>query len=503
MPATFSHRFDTPLYNEKATIQTGLFINGVFVDGVNHSTIDVINPSTGKTITQVSEGTAKDVDRAVEAARNAFNTSWGLKVPGATRGQFLYKLATLMEESLDEIAAIESLDNGTAFGVVKGWVVPFSIGLIRYYAGPWADKISGQVIETDEGRLTYTRHEPIGVVGQIIPWNAPLLMFAMKIAPALAAGNTIVIKPSELTPLSALRVCSLVQEAGFPPGVLNVVVGYGNTVGSAISSHMDIDKIAFTGSTLTGRKVMEAASKSNLKNITLELGGKSPNIIFNDADVDQAVNWACHGIFFAQGQICFAGSRIYVQSGIYDEFLAKFTARSKMHKIGDPFGADSYQGPQISSTQTERVMGYIKSGVDQGAKVHLGGQRHGEQNGNFITPTIFTNTTPDMKIVQEEIFGPVSVVIKFEDQQDVIQQANDTIYGLAAAVFTQNISQAFEVGHALKAGTVWVNCYNEVSAAVPFGGFKQSGIGREYGSYALEHYVNVKAMHINIGHKME
>ncbi|KAJ4000139.1 aldehyde dehydrogenase [Lentinula boryana] len=500
MPATFSHHFDTPLYDEKATIQTGLFINGVFVDGLNHSTIDVINPSTGKTITQVSEGTAKDVDRAVEAARHAFNTSWGLKVSGATRGQFLYKLATLMEESLDEIAAIESLDNGTAFGVVKGWVVPFSIGLIRYYAG-WADKISGQVIETDEGRLTYTRHEPIGVVGQIIPWNAPLLMFAMKIAPALAAGNTIVIKPSELTPLSALRVCSLVQEAGFPPGVLNVVVGYGNTVGSAISSHMDIDKIAFTGSTLTGRKVMEAASKSNLKNITLELGGKSPNIIFNDADVDQAVNWACHGIFFAQGQICFAGSRIYVQSGIYDEFLAKFTARSKMHKIGDPFGADSYQGPQISSTQTERVMGYIKSGVDQGAKVHLGGQRHGEQNGNFITPTIFTNTTPDMKIVQEEIFGPVSVVIKFEDRQDVIRQANDTIYGLAAAVFTQNISQAFEVGHALKAGTV--NCYNEVSAAVPFGGFKQSGIGREYGSYALEHYVNVKAMHINIGHKME
>ncbi|KAJ3798217.1 aldehyde dehydrogenase [Lentinula aff. detonsa] len=502
MPATFSHRFDTPLYNEKATIQTGLFINGVFVDGVNHSTIDVINPSTGKTITQVSEGTAKDVDRAVEAARNAFNTSWGLKVPGATRGQFLYKLATLMEESLDEIAAIESLDNGTAFGVTKGWVVPFSIGLIRYYAG-WADKISGQVIETDEGRLTYTRHEPIGVVVKVYSKCLLVLMFAMKIAPALAAGNTIVIKPSELTPLSALRVCSLVQEAGFPPGVLNVVVGYGNTVGSAISSHMDIDKIAFTGSTLTGRKVMEAASKSNLKNITLELGGKSPNIIFNDADVDQAVNWACHGIFFAQGQICFAGSRIYVQSGIYDEFLAKFTARSKMHKIGDPFGAESYQGPQISSTQTERVMGYIKSGVDQGAKVHLGGQRHGEQNGNFITPTIFTNTTPDMKIVQEEIFGPVSVVIKFEDQQDVIQQANDTIYGLAAAVFTQNISQAFEVGHALKAGTVWVNCYNEVSAAVPFGGFKQSGIGREYGSYALEHYVNVKAMHINIGHKME
>ncbi|KAJ3769031.1 aldehyde dehydrogenase [Lentinula raphanica] len=501
MPATFSYQLDTPLYKGGATVQTGLFIDGTFVDGSNHTTIDVINPSTGKLITQVSEGTAKDVDRAVEAARKAFKNSWGLKVPGSARGQLLYKLATLMEDSLDEIAAIESLDNGTAFGIVKGWVVPFSIGLLRYYAG-WADKISGQVIETDEGRLTYTRHEPIGVVGQIIPWNAPLLMFAMKIAPALAAGNTVVIKPSELTPLSALRVCSLVQEAGFPPGVLNVVVGYGNTVGSAISSHMNIDKIAFTGSTLTGRKVMEAASKSNLKNITLELGGKSPNIIFNDADIDQAVNWACHGIFFAQGQICFAGSRIYVQSGVYDEFLAKFTTRSRAHKIGDPFGADSYQGPQISSAQTDRIMDYIKTGLDQGAKVHLGGERHGEKDGNFITPTIFTNTTPDMKIVQEEIFGPVSVIIKFEDQEDVIRQANDTIYGLAAAVFTQNITQAFEVGHALQAGTVWVNCYNEVSAAIPFGGFKQSGIGREYGSYALAHYVNVKAMHINIGHRM-
>ncbi|KAJ3873540.1 aldehyde dehydrogenase, partial [Lentinula edodes] len=502
MPAIFSHRFDTPLYTGNVYVQTGLFINGAFVDASSRTTIDIFNPSTGKVITQVSEGTAKDIDLAVAAARNAFNTTWGLKVPGSARGQLLYKLATLMEESLEELAAIEALDNGTAFGVVKGWVVPFSIGLIKYYAG-WADKISGQVIETDEGRLTYTRHEPIGVVVLFVRLTKFLvLMFAMKIAPALAAGNTVVIKPSELTPLSALRVCSLVQEAGFPPGVLNVVVGYGNTVGSAFSSHMNIDKISFTGSTLTGRKIMEAASKSNLKNITLELGGKSPNIIFNDADVDQAVNWACHGIFFAQGQICFAGSRIYVQSGIYDEFLAKFTVRSKAHKIGDPFGVDSYQGPQISSTQTERVMGYIKSGVDQGAKVHLGGQRHGEQDGNFITPTIFTDTRPDMKIVQEEIFGPVSVVIKFEDQEDVIQQANDTIYGLAAAVFTQDISQAFEVGHALKAGTVWVNCYNEVHAAVPFGGFKQSGIGREYGSYALEHYVNVKAMHINIKHKM-
>ncbi|KAF9070663.1 aldehyde dehydrogenase [Rhodocollybia butyracea] len=501
MHSSWSYNLETPVYVGKITAPTGLFINGAFVDGSNNSTIDVLNPTTGEVITQVSEGTSKDVDIAVEAAETAFNTAWGLKVPGSVRGKLLAKLATLMEESTDELAAIEALNSGSTYTVMREWRVPMCIAFIRYYAG-WADKISGQVIETDERKLTYTRHEPIGVVGQIIPWNSPLLMFAAKIAPALAAGNTVVMKPSEMTPLTALRVCTMVQEAGFPPGVLNVVVGYGNTVGAAMSSHMKIDMISFTGSTLTGRTIMEAAAKSNLKNVTMELGGKSPNIIFNDADLDQAVKWSTRGIFLNQGQMCFAGSRIYVQSGIYDEFLTKFTAQAMQRRIGDPFNPDSNQGPQISSHQTERIMGYIKSGIEDGATVHYGGYRHGGEGGNFITPTIFTNTTPGMKIVREEIFGPVSIVIKFDDQEDVIRQANDTTYGLAAAVFTQNISQAFEVGHALKAGTVWVNCYTELSPGIPFGGYKQSGIGREYGSYALEHYVNVKAMHVNIGHKL-
>ncbi|KIK68598.1 hypothetical protein GYMLUDRAFT_36058, partial [Collybiopsis luxurians FD-317 M1] len=447
----------------------------------------------GQIITKISEGTAKDVDIAVEAAEKAYNTTWGLKAPGATRSKYLNKLAALIEEAADEIAALETLCNGGSYLVNRGWSVPFSVDILKYYAG-WADKIHGQVIETDERKLNYTRHEPIGVV------PLSVIMFAMKIGPALAAGNTVVLKPSEMTPLSALRVCMMVEEAGFPPGVLNVVTGYGTTVGAAISSHMKIDKVAFTGSTAVGRKIMEAAARSNLKNVTLELGGKSPNIIFNDADLDQAVKWAAHGIFLNQGQICFAGSRIYVQSGIYDEFLAKFTERTKMNKLGDPFSADVYQGPQISPIQTDRIMDYVKSGKEQGAKVHLGGER---QDGNFVTPTIFTETKPDMKIVQEEIFGPVSVVIKFEDRDDVVRQANDTIYGLAAAVFTQNLSQAIEVGHALKAGTIWVNCYNELSAGMPFGGYKQSGLGREYGSYALEHYVNVKAMHVNLAIKME
>jgi aldehyde dehydrogenase (NAD+) len=372
-----------------------------------------------------------------------------------------------------------------------------SIATIRYYAG-WADKIHGQVIETNEGKLSYTRHEPIGVVGQIIPWNFPLLMMAWKIGPALATGNCIILKPSEFTPLTALRVCSLINEAGFPPGVVNVVAGYGETAGRAIAEHMSIDKVAFTGSTLTGRKVMEAAAISNLKNVTLELGGKSPNIIFNDADLDLAVGWAAHGIYFNHGQCCCAGSRIFVQSGIYDEFLKRFTAKSQSIKLGDPFVNDSHQGPQVSQIQYDRIMGYIDSGKQQGAKVHLGGERHGTE-GYWIQPTIFTETKPDMRIVQEEIFGPVCVVIKFEDEDDVMRQANDTLYGLAAAVFTTDITRALQVAHKLHAGTVWVNCTNSLHENVPFGGYKQSGIGRELGEYALNNYTNVKAVQVNLG----
>ncbi|TEB33828.1 aldehyde dehydrogenase [Coprinellus micaceus] len=494
MPSTFSYEWDTPAYKGKTSFNTGLFINGQFVDGSNKTTIDVVNPTTGKVVGQIAEAVEKDVDIAVDAAQKAFDSAWGLNASGAKRSELLWKLAQLMEANLDELAAIESLDNGKTFGWAKGTDVSFAIQTIKYFAG-WADKIQGQTIETDERKLTYTRHEPIGVVGQIIPWNFPLLMLSWKIGPALATGNTIVLKPSEFTPLTAIRLCDLINQAGFPPGVVNIITGYGHTVGAAISGHSRIDKVAFTGSTLVGRKIMEAAAKTNLKNVTLELGGKSPNIIFNDADMEKAVSWTTHGIFWNHGQACCAGSRIYVQSGIYDEFLKKFTEKAKAIKVGDPFGTGIDQGPQVSQIQYDRIMGYIESGKADGA-TRVG------TDGYFIEPTIFTDVKPDMKIVREEIFGPVGVVIKFEDEEDVIRQANDTTYGLAAAVFSQDINRALRTAHRLQAGTAWVNCANQLHANVPFGGFKQSGIGRELGEYALHNYTNVKAVHVNLGHEL-
>ncbi|KAF8625142.1 hypothetical protein AX17_006920 [Amanita inopinata Kibby_2008] len=500
MPSVFTYDFNSPAHTGKTSFNTGLFINGQFVDGSDNTFIDVVNPTTGEVITKVAEGTSKDVDLAVAAGEKAMETTWGLNAPGAQRAELLWKLAMLMEKNKEELAALEALDNGKTFGWAMAADLPGAIDCIKYYAG-WADKIHGQTIETTEAKFIYTRHEPIGVVGQIIPWNFPLLMFSWKIGPALATGNAIVIKPSEFTPLSAIRMCALVQEAGFPAGVLNVVTGYGSTVGAAISSHMRIEKVAFTGSTLVGRKIMESAAKSNLKKVTLELGGKSPNIIFDDADLDQAVEWASHGIFWNHGQACCAGSRIFVQSGIYDQFLAKFTAKAQSIKVGDPFGKGVDQGPQVSQIQYDRIMGYIDSGKQDGATVHYGGERHGTE-GYFVQPTIFTNVKPEMKIVQEEIFGPVGVVIKFDDEKDVIRQANDTMYGLAAAVFTKDLNRAIETAHKLKAGTAWINCINQLHSNVPFGGFKQSGIGRELGEYALSNYTNVKAVHVNLGHTM-
>ncbi|KAJ7150506.1 aldehyde dehydrogenase [Mycena crocata] len=500
MAPVFTHEFDTGTFKGKTSFGTGVYIGGEYRDGGNNTTIDVINPTTGKIITKVAEATAADVDLAVKAAQKAVDTTWGLNSSGAQRSELLNKLARLMERDIDELSALESLDNGKTFSWAKGVDVSFSIQTIKYYAG-WADKVSGQTLETDEKKLIYTRHEPIGVVGQIIPWNFPLLMFSWKVGPALATGNAIILKPSEFTPLTALRMAALFQEAGFPAGVVNILVGYGPTVGQAIAEHMDIQKVAFTGSTLVGRKIMAAAAQSNLKNVTLELGGKSPNIIFDDADLDQAVNWAAHGIFWNHGQACCAGSRIFVQAGIYDEFLRKFTEKSASIKVGDPFAPGMDQGPQVSQQQFDRIMGYIESGKEEGATVHLGGERHGT-DGYFIKPTIFTDVTPEMKIVKEEIFGPVGVVIKFTDEADVLRQANDTVYGLAAAVFSQNINRALETAHKLQAGTAWVNCVNQLHANVPFGGFKQSGIGRELGEYALHNYTNVKAVHVNLGHRM-
>ncbi|EIM81827.1 aldehyde dehydrogenase [Stereum hirsutum FP-91666 SS1] len=493
----FTYKFDTPVFKGKVDFPTGVFIDGNFIAGSNNTTIDVINPTNGEIIAKVSEATTKDVDLAVEAAQKAFDTTWGLNAPGALRARLLNKLATLMEEHHDRLSAVEALDNGKTFNWAKYGDVTIAIDTIKYYAG-WADKIQGKTIETSKGKLAYTRHEPIGVVGQIVAWNFPLLLMCIKIAPALACGNTIVFKPSEFTPLSALYLASLIRTAGFPSGVFNVVVGTGPTVGEAISLHMGIEKVAFTGSTRVGRRIMECAAKSNLKDVTLELGGKSPNVILNDADLELAVGWSSHGIFWSSGQVCMAGSRIFVQSGIYDEFLKRFTEKTRSLKLGDPFDADAYQGPVVSKEHYDRVMGYIASGKADGATVHQGGERHGDL-GYWIQPTIFTNVRPDMKIVKEEIFGPVAVIIKFEDEDDVVRQANDTVYGLAAAVFTQDVSRALDVAHRLRAGTVWINSASEVNAAIPLGGYKQSGNGRDLGEYALSHYTNVKAVHVNIG----
>ncbi|KAL4973301.1 aldehyde dehydrogenase [Aspergillus desertorum] len=473
----------------------GLFINNEFVKGAEGKTFEVINPSNEKVITSVHEATEKDVDIAVAAARAAFEGPWRQVTP-SERGILINKLANLMERDIDTLAAIESLDNGKAFTMAKVDLAN-SIGCLRYYAG-WADKIHGQTIDTNPDTLTYTRHEPVGVCGQIIPWNFPLLMWSWKIGPAVAAGNTVVLKTAEQTPLSALYAAKLVKEAGFPAGVINIISGFGRTAGAAISSHMDIDKVAFTGSTLVGRTILQAAAKSNLKKVTLELGGKSPNIVFDDADIDNAISWANFGIFFNHGQCCCAGSRILVQEGIYDKFVARFKERAAQNKVGNPFEQDTFQGPQVSQLQFDRIMEYINHGKQAGATVAVGGDRHG-QEGYFIQPTVFTDVTSDMKIAKEEIFGPVVTIQKFKDEAEAIKIGNSTEYGLAAAVHTKNVNVAIRVSNALKAGTVWINNYNMIFYQAPFGGFKQSGLGRELGSYALENYTQVKTVHYRLG----
>ena len=438
---------------------------------------------------------SSDVDVAVAAARKALNTTWAAVTP-SERGSLLTKLADLFDEHVDTLAAIEALDNGKALSMAK-IDVGLSSGCLRYYGG-WADKIHGKVIDTDPDTFNYTRHEPVGVCGQIIPWNFPLLMWAWKIGPAIATGNTVVLKTAEQTPLSGLYACTLVEKAGIPAGVVNVLSGFGKTAGAAIASHMDIDKVAFTGSTIVGRSILQASAKSNLKKVTLELGGKSPNIVFNDANLEDAISWVNFGIFFNHGQCCCAGSRIYVQSGIYDKFIEAFKARTSKNVVGDPFAADTFQGPQVSQLQFDRIMAYIKSGKEAGAKVETGGERKGDK-GYFIEPTIFSGVSEDMKIMKEEIFGPVCSISKFETEDEAIKSGNETTYGLAAAIHTTDLNTAIRVANKLKAGTVWVNNYNLLSHQVPFGGFKESGIGRELGKYALANYTQVKSVRIRLG----
>ena len=482
----------SPAENKVRISATKLLINNRWVNAASGKTFGTVNPSTGEEICQIAEADQADVELAVKAARAAFETGAWRKMAASERGRLMYKLADLMEKNADELARLEALDNGKPFAIAKAVDVAASVDCIRYFAG-WSDKIHGKTVPINGDYFCYTRHEAVGVVGQIIPWNFPLLMLAWKIGPALATGNTIVMKPAEQTPLSALRMGELIVEAGFPEGVVNVLPGYGPTAGAAIANHMDVDKVAFTGSTEVGHLIMEAAAKSNLKRVTLELGGKSPNIIFADTDIDEAVEGAHFGLFFNHGQCCCAGSRVFVEEKIYDQFVEKSGVRAKNRTVGDPFDPKTEQGPQVDNAQFDKVMGYIDSGRAQGAKLVCGGGRVGEK-GYFIQPTVFADVQDDMKIAKEEIFGPVMSIIPFKSADEVVARANRTEYGLAAAVWTKDVRKAHAIADSIRAGTVWVNCYNVLDSRSPFGGFKQSGIGRELGEYGLQQYTEVKSV---------
>ncbi|KAI7741379.1 hypothetical protein M8C21_000839 [Ambrosia artemisiifolia] len=469
-----------------------LLINGQFVDAASGKTFPTLDPRTGQLIANVAEGDIEDVNRAVAAARKAFDEGPWPRMTAYERSKILLRFADLVEKNADEIAALEAWDNGKPYEQATSDEIPLFIRLFRYYAG-WADKIHGLTIQADGPHHVQTLHEPIGVAGQIIPWNFPLLMFSWKVGPALACGNTIVLKTAEQTPLSALYVARLFHEAGLPPGVLNIVSGYGPSAGAALASHMDVDKLAFTGSTQTGKIVLGLAAKSNLKPVTLELGGKSPFIVCEDANVDEAVDLAHAALFYNQGQCCCAGSRTFVHERVYDEFVEKAKARALKRVVGDPFRKGVEQGPQVDSEQFDKILKYIKSGVDSGATLETGGQRFGS-NGYYVQPTVFSNVQDDMLIAKDEIFGPVQTILKFKDINEVIRRSNATQFGLAAGVFTQNLDTANTLTRALKAGTVWVNCFDVFDAAIPFGGYKMSGHGREKGIYSLNNYLQVKAV---------
>jgi len=481
---------------QSAARATRLLINNQWVPSESGKTFGTFNPATGEEIAQIAEADVADVDKAVKAARDAFERGPWRKTNASERGRLLYRLADLLEQHAGEFARLETLDNGMPLTVASGVALPLTIAAYRYYAG-WADKNQGKTIPVNGDYFCYTRHEPVGVVGQIIPWNFPLLMQAWKLGPALAAGNTVILKPAEQTPLTALRIGELILEAGFPPGVVNILPGYGPTAGAAIARHMDIDKVAFTGSTEVGHLILEAAAKSNLKRVSMELGGKSPNIVFADADMDQAIE-GCHlALFFNQGQACCAGSRLYVEEKAYDEFVEKSVARARRRTVGDPFDQTTEQGPQIDQIQFDKVMSYIDSGKCEGAELLAGGGRAGDR-GYFVQPTVFADVQDEMKIAREEIFGPVMSILKFHDLEEVVDRSNRTTYGLVAGVWTRDISKALAIANGVRAGTIWVNCYDVFDAAAPFGGFKQSGIGREMGEYGLHEYTEVKTVTVKL-----
>jgi aldehyde dehydrogenase (NAD+) len=483
----------------KVNIKRGLLlIDGQWVDGATK--FDTINPATEEVLTEVVEASRADVDRAVAAARRAFedrNGPWR-KLSASERGRVLWKLADLVEKNIDELAELETLDNGKPIFEARYVDMPMVVDVLRYYAG-LATKIHGETVNTFETAFTYTLREPVGVVGLIVPWNFPLLLASWKLGPALACGNTVVLKPAEQTPLTTLRLGELSIEAGFPAGVINILTG-GPGTGKAIVAHPGIDKIAFTGSTAVGKEIMRGAADT-LKRVTLELGGKSPNIVFSDADIDGAVKGAINGIFYGKGEVCNAGSRLFLESKLKDEFTEKLVARASKMRPADPLDPKTRLGAIVSQEQMKTVLGYIEAGKSEGAKVVTGGNRASVDGGKgfFIEPTIFGDVKNEMKVAQEEIFGPVLSVLTFDDIDEVIDRANSNPYGLAAAVWTRDVKKAHAVSRRLKAGTVWINTYGLMDAALPFGGYKSSGFGRELGAHAIEHYTELKTVWLNMG----
>lgn len=479
-----------------------LFIDGKWVDAESGKTFETPNPSTGETLAEVAEGDKADIDKAVAAARRAYEGKWS-KMSARDRGRLLYKLSQVIEQHAGELAALETADNGKPIRESTYIDIPQVIENFEYFAG-FATKIEGETIPVPGQMLNYTLREPLGVCGQIIPWNFPLLMAAWKLAPALAAGNTVVLKPAEQTPVTALELGKLFQEADFPDGVVNIVPGFGETAGAALASHPGIDKIAFTGSTEVGKIIAHSAA-DNLTKVSLELGGKAPNIVFADADMEQAVSGAMMGIFYNQGQVCCAGSRIFLHEEIKDEFLESFKTRVGKIKVGDPTNKETLMGPQVSAEQLDRIKGYVDIAKNEGATVLAGGcppQLDADfQKGFFFQPTIFTEVKNSMRVAQEEIFGPVTSVITFKDEDDLIKQANDTIFGLSAGIWTKDITRAHRFARAIKAGTVWINTFNMFNAASPFGGYKHSGYGREMGKHALELYTQVKSVWVDLSGK--